>query len=267
MQGPLILGSTGRVGRALRAVWPGAAVWHGRTTGDWQWDMAEPAPPLPGRPTAIICLAGATDGDADRLANNTTCALAALALARRDGIWPLLILSSAAVYGRAGTPGHEDAPFPPTTPYGAAKQAMELALHASLRPDEPALILRMANVAGCDAVFASMARGDVLMDRFPDGLAPRRSYIGPVTLARTLLALVAVAPSRPMVLNLAQPALLGMDAIAQAACARWTDRPAPPDALPVMHLDTGRLTELVPVPDATPGQLVAEARASGWTPA
>ena len=55
-----------------------------------------------------------------------------------------------------------------------------------------------------------------------------------------------------------------MQEILQAAGQTWTDRPAPADALPEMHLDTGRLTRLVPVPTATPLGLLAQARAAGW---
>jgi nucleoside-diphosphate-sugar epimerase len=263
MQGPLILGSGGRVGRALRPVWPGPAVWHGRTGSDWDWDMAVPAPALPGRPSAIICLAGATETDLDR---NTTCALAALDLARRDGLWPLLLLSSAAVYGRFGTPGGEDDSLPATTPYGQSKQAMEQAVLAAARPDEPVLLLRMANVAGCDALFASMASGDVLLDRFADGRGPRRSYIGPQALARAFLSLIGAAPARPTILNLSQPGCLAMEDILRAAGVRWTERPAPDSALPEMRLTTDLLTTLVPVPPATPEGMLAEARAAGWAP-
>jgi nucleoside-diphosphate-sugar epimerase len=266
MQRPMILGSTGRVGRALRAVWPGQAIWHGRQGSDWDWDMSDPPPPQIDRPSAIICLAGATAGDDAALRTNTTCALAALALARRDRVWPLLILSSAAVYGRHGTPGREQDALPATTPYGQAKQDMEFAVLTAAAPDEPVLILRMANVAGCDALFKSMADGAVIMDRFADGQGPRRSYIGPLTLAQTLLALADRAPPRPTILNLAQPGLLAMEAILIAAGVPFAERPAPSTALPRMHLSTTRLTGHVPVPAATPDTLLAEARAAGWAP-
>lgn len=105
--GPLILGSTGRLGRALRCLadgghWPEgrAALWHGRR-GDFAWDMRETPPPLPRPVRGVIVLAGVTGGTSEELAGNAYLARAALRLAARDRLGPVLLMSSAAVYGRA----------------------------------------------------------------------------------------------------------------------------------------------------------------------
>ena len=273
--GPLILGSTGRVGQAFRALsaagrWPGPdPLWHGRRGCDlWPWDMREAPPALPGSPTGIILLAGVTAGDG--LAQNSALALAALALARRSGCWPLLVCSSGAVYGRATGPVGESSPAVAPNPYGQAKRAMEDALHHALRPGDRVTCLRLANVAGCDQLFAAMARGPVALDRFADDRAPRRSYVGPLTLARLMTRLIALdraGTALPFLLNLAQSGTVGMDAIATAAGAAWHPVPAPASALAALELDTRRLATLVTVPPANAEGLVAEARAAGWAPA
>ena len=275
--GPLILGATGRVGRAFRALssvghWPGATpLWHGRAGADlWTWDMLAPPPPLPGLPLGIILLAGPTSGSQSVLQANTTLALTALALARDRGIWPLVVCSTSAVYGRAAGPCHEgSAPVAPN-PYGLAKLDMEAALRAALRPGDRVTCLRIANVAGCGALFDTMARGPVSIDRFADGHTPRRSHVGPLTLARALTGLIAqeqAGSALPFVLNLGQPGLVEMAALAEAAGATWHPVPAPATALPELWLDTAVLATRMTLPPATAAGLIAEAHLAGWAAA
>lgn len=275
--GPLILGGTGRVGRALRKLalgghWPEGlfALWHGRR-GDYAWDMQETAPPLPerheGPPHGLILLAGVTAGSPERLAANADLARAALCLAAREGLGPVLLMSSAAVYGRAEGPCRETEASPADA-YGAAKLEMERVVAEEidrLGAAAPlACCLRLANVAGCDQLFDAMAAGQVTLDRFADGHGPRRAYFGPLTLARVLSTLLA-ADDLPPVLNLAQPGAVPMEALLEAAGARWHWRPAPESALPVTRLDTARLAAIAgPVATATAPGLLAEARLAGW---
>lgn len=288
-RGPLILGSGGRVGTLLRGLaaqglWPGAEpLWHTRDgrEGTWAWDVARTGalPDLDALPkvAGIVVLAGQTrvapgpfgwedDAIALGLANEGP-ALAAQALARDRGIGPVLLCSSAAVYGiEAGAHREEDAPRPASA-YGRAKQIMEheagteRMLH---RGGPPTCALRIGNVAGADALFGAMASGPVTLDRLADGTSPRRAYVGPLTLARALAALLA-APALPPVLNLAQPGLLAMSDLLDAAGVpfAWRDNPA---ALPALEMDLSRLTALAPLPPATPESLVAEARLAGWRP-
>ncbi|PYE84809.1 NAD-dependent epimerase/dehydratase family protein [Pseudoroseicyclus aestuarii] len=271
MSGPLILGAGGRLGRALRQLadsgaWEGGAeaLWHGRQ-GDYAWDMlAEEAPADPrlARCRGVIVLAGRTSGDPQVLAQNAALARAALTLARREGLGPVLLLSTAAVYGGGERAWSEDDVPAPSAAYGESKLEMERAV-----ADAPgACCLRLANVAGSDALFGAMASGPVVLDRFADGTAPQRAYIGPLTLAQTLTRLIA-APALPRVLNLAAPGTAAMDAVLREAGADWSWRPAPETALRAMRLDTGLLQGLLapPLPEISAKALVTEARAAGWS--
>ncbi|MGR3463708.1 NAD-dependent epimerase/dehydratase family protein [Limimaricola sp.] len=271
---PLILGGTGRLGRALRRLaddghWAQGrgALWHGRR-GDYAWDMRDTPPPLPRAVHGVVVLAGVTAGTPDMLAANADLARAALRLAARDGLGPVLLMSSAAVYGRmTGACREEDAA--PAGAYGAAKLEMERAVAREIErlgPAAPrACCLRLANVAGSDQLFGAMGDGVVTLDRFADGQGPRRAYIGPLALARSLSALLA-APALPPTLNLAQPGAMAMEALLDAAQADWRWRPAPQAALPETRLDTVRLAAIAgPIAAATAPGLLAEARMAGWS--
>jgi len=188
---------------------------------------------------------------------NTAAAEAALRLRAAGVAGPVLLMSSAAVYGRLTAPLTEDRAAPAAA-YGASKLAMEAAV-AGL---SGVSCLRLANVAGADALFGSMAKGPVTLDRFESGLGPRRSYIGPLTLARALLALRGM--DLPPVLNLAQPGALAMETVLAAAGADWRWTPAPEGALPEVVLDTARLEAVLRLPEADPDRLVAEAEDGGW---
>lgn len=279
---PLILGSGGRVGRMFRrlaaqGLWPGAEpLWHTRDgrDGTLAWDMAGGGLPdwheLP-EVGGIVVLAGATSaeaaGDEGLRSGNVGPALAAFALARDRGIERVLLCSSAAVYGPGGDRHGEDGALTPSSSYGRAKAAMETEAARDLErhggPTSSAL--RIGNVAGADALFGAAARGPVVLDRLADGSAPRRIFTGPLTLARAMVALLD-CDDLPGVINLAQPGLVGMDAILLAAGVPWDWHEAPPSALPSLEMDLSRLLALVPLPPATPDALVAEARLAGWRP-
>ncbi|SHI82706.1 NAD-dependent epimerase/dehydratase family protein [Wenxinia saemankumensis] len=256
----LILGGSGRIGRAFAALrarghWPGPApVLAGRSGGDLRWQPGEA--PVEGA-RAVVHMAGPA-GSADTAA---TVALARAALDLAQGLGaPLLHVSTAAVYAPSPQPHDEDEGSAPPGGYGAARLAAEAAL------GDAAWHLRLANVAGCDSLFGAMAEGGVVLDRLPDGRAPERCWIGPLTLARVLVALAdrAAAGAEPRVLNVAQPGALAMDAVLRAAGLGWTWRDAPPGALARMALATDRLAGLVALPPATAEGLVAEARLAGW---
>jgi nucleoside-diphosphate-sugar epimerase len=273
--GPLILGASGRVGQALRRVaasghWPGPApLWHARSRpADLCFDLLQDSPALPPA-RGVVILAGVTAGDDVALARNTDLAQAGIALARRHDLGPVLVMSSGGVYGPARDPRREDSPLHPGTAYARAKRAMELAL-----ADAGVTCLRLANVAGCDALFAAAARGPhhgpVRLDRFADGTGPTRAYIGPVTLARVLTGLLAHAlagGTLPAILNVASPNPLAMADVLAAAGLPFDWTPAPATALHRLVLDTTALARVVALPPVTPAALVAEARAGGWTTA
>lgn len=260
--GPLLLGTSGRVGQALRrAGWPGPRpVWHARRgPADVTFDLLGAIPPLP-PVRGVVVFAGVTSGTPQDLARNTSLALAGIALARDRGLGRVLVISSAGVYGPAPGIRHEDDPLRPGTPYGAAKRDMEVAV-----AEAGVTCLRLANVAGCDALFGSAARGAVRLDRFTDGTGPSRSYIGPVTLARAITALLAHEGPLPPVLNLASPNPLAMADVLGAMGQPFEWQPAPPTALHRLALDTTALSRIVSLPPITAEGLVSEARAGGWT--
>ncbi|WP_294606537.1 NAD-dependent epimerase/dehydratase family protein [uncultured Roseovarius sp.] len=277
MTQPIILGATGQVGQALARVWPAAAprgIWQYRPGADrrtvagfpgtaFSWDiLAEPAPDLPPGASGMIVLAGVTGHDAKALARNTDIAVAAVRAARAAGISRVLVASTQAVYGTGAARVSEADPCVPTAPYGRAKLEMEVALAAC--PE--VTCLRLGNVAGTDTLFRTAARHPVTLDRFADGTSPRRSYIGPVTLADVLLGLLDPGLGLPRVLNVANPGVLAMDDVLKAASLEFTYRAAPPDALALLELDVTRLSGLVALPSADPDRLIAEARKGGWQP-
>ncbi len=257
----LVMGASGRLGTALRAVWPGCAVaaqWQFRGAaprGALAWNPLRQPVPDCGPLDAVLCLSGVTAGP--DLARNTDLALAALGAARATGAGRVLLASSAAVYGAAPGPHAEDGPCHPASDYGHAKLAMErVALDAA---DGLAVTcLRIGNVAGADALLGGLIDGQTpQIDRFADGRGPRRAYIGPATLARALAHLVG-RRDLPDRLNLAQPGLVAMADLLRAAGRDWHWRDAPPCAVPVVALDLGRLDALCPLPVADPATLVAE---------
>ncbi|MFS4583689.1 NAD-dependent epimerase/dehydratase family protein [Phaeobacter sp. C3_T13_0] len=298
----LILGASGRIGGLLRMCWDGAGQdlrWQcrrvqgaDRTDQPGQgWHVFDPlADPaalqqVARGAAATLCLAGPVPGggagrdlSAGQFAQHKDLALAVLdaaARARDDGPAALpgrvLLASSAAVYGVTPGPLHEDTPLAPVAPYGVAKAEMEQA--ATTRATELGLevtLLRIGNIAGLDAILGGWRPGFSL-DEWADGRTPRRSYIGPRTLADVLATLVCTA-DLPQVLNIAQPGLVSMGGLLQAAALDFGRRPAPDHAIAEVQLDVARLIGLLAaqpspaaglplsLPLATSADLVNEAR-------
>ena len=259
--GPLILGATGRVGRALQRVpaacWSGPPVWQSRTPSShyYHWDILnQDAADI--TCSGIVMLAGAADSDA---AVHIGLAQKASALGAKLGV-RVLIASTQAVYGPQPGALSEAAPCQPQGAYGAGKLAMEqsVAAHAHVT------CLRIGNITGTDMLGRAAVRGDVVLDQLPNGHAPQRAMIGPVTFARVLTALLAYPKPLPQTLNMAQPGMIAMDDVLAAAGVPWVWQTAPDSVLPIVDLDVGALTALVDVPPADPATLVAEARSTGW---
>lgn len=268
----LVLGATGRIGTFLLRL-----AGRGAIGGDILWQSRRPMPgpgwavfdPLTepaalaaaarGR-QAILCLAGVAPGRGGAMADNARLAAAAVRAGAETGA-RVLLASSAAVYGtRAGILA-ETLPPAPVSDYGRAKAGMEARaaeLAAGLGVGVTAL--RIGNVAGADAILGGWRPGFEL-DRFADGRSPRRSYVGPATLARVLAAL-AGRDDLPAVLNLAAPGAVEMAALLDAAGLGWRPRPAPDTAIPEVRLDTGALERFVTFgpADGTAAAMVAEWR-------
>lgn len=268
----LVLGAAGRIGAVLRRCWPrGRGRWQARTVppGGGDWVACDPLadPAALARAAAgcgtVLCLAGVTPARAAAgaaMADNTALALAAVRAAATAGA-RVLLTSSAAVYGARAGLLPETGPLAPVSDYGRAKAAME-ARAAALGRDlgVPVTCLRIGNVAGSDAILGGWRPG-FRLDRFADGRTPRRSYIGPVTLAR-VLGDIAEADALPPVLNVAAPGAVEMGALLDAAGLGWTPRPAPVEAIPEVRLDVSTLegfTSFAPA-DSLPGTMIAEWR-------
>ncbi|MCK5499888.1 MAG: NAD-dependent epimerase, partial [Tritonibacter mobilis] len=121
-------------------------------------------------------------------------------------------------------------------------------------------VLRIGNIAGFDVILGGWKPG-FRLDQFKDGRTPRRSYIGVLTLADVIAALME-APNLPDVLNIAQPGPIEMGALLQAAGRDFATVPAPDAAIAEVALDLGRLSGfLAPTKQlhvADPVQMVAE---------
>lgn len=261
--GILVLGSNGRLGRALRHQWPDDArvIWQARGAGAdvvWQPGTVWPGP---ARVDAIVALWGIVPGAGD-LAQNTSLALAAQDLGALLGAERVLHCSSAAVYAPDPAPRPESA-ADPQNPYGHAKYAMEQALAdwCAAHPTGPAACaMRIGNVAGADSVFAAIAKGGpVTMDRFADGFGPRRSYLDHATLARIIDGLLTCPDvDLPQVVNVANTGVIDMADLVAAAGRDliWRDLG---HTAHTVALDLSRLRRIVDPGPTDPVTLLADA--------
>ncbi len=257
----VLAGASGRVGRMLMRHWSQRPprglriVPQNRTDAGagLVWSPLDGPQPfvdwarLQGGVAGLILLAGVTPRPGARLYDNGALAGAAIDAARRAGVPRVLVASSSAVYGAGdGRPMSETAQTAPVNDYGRAKLAAEAICAAAT--DLDVCCLRIGNVAGADALLLNVpdATPDrpLRLDRFADGTGPRRSYIGPASLARILETLALHPDALPAVLNVGVPQPVTMQALAHAAKAPWQWVPAPPTALQHITLDCTRLSRL-----------------------
>lgn len=254
----IVVGAAGRVGQLLRPAFKlqGAerqvVLSHRGAAGLWQsgheliWDPLVSDAPLihwigeHGVPDAMLVLAGRTPSTGTDMTCNIDVAQAAQAAARAAGVKRILLASSSAVYGRGRPEGwRETDRAEPTSAYGEAKLAME---RACLAPDTCSL--RIGNTAGADALLTNPAR-PLVIHRFADAHGQPhgslRSYIGPQSLARVVLALSEFSRPLPPVLNLAAPMPLDTAYLARAAALPWVWQDAPEGAIGNLTLDCAAL--------------------------
>ena len=268
----VVLGASGRIGRVLRHCWRQSAPpveaeirWQGRqpletgskTETTCQLDpLADPAglAQLVTGADLVLCLAGSIPGRGGDLADNSRLALATVRAAARAAETSgapaprVLLSSSAAVYGNQPGLLSEDSALHPANAYGTAKAEMEYqALALGQQLGVAVTALRIGNIAGLDAILGGWKPGFCL-DQFADHRSPRRSYIGPKTLAKTLARLLAslrTCPDLPPALNLAQPGPLEMAALLRAADLPFAWRPAPHTSIAEVELDLSRLQHVL----------------------
>ncbi|QBY01989.1 NAD-dependent epimerase/dehydratase family protein [Rhodophyticola sp. CCM32] len=243
--------------------------WQNRADLDVTWQTRRSPPAAPGWITcdplaepwalqqaiagkdAVVVLAGVVPRRSGPMSDNTRLALAALDAATDSGAH-LFLCSSAAVYGRASTPCHEEKTPHPETLYGQSKLKMEQAAYAK---GGAFTCLRIGNVAGADALLGPMNAGPVpvTLDRFADGRSPRRSYFGPASFAHALADLILCLGTRtlPRIVNFAPPDAVEMADFLVRARIPWAWRPAPDTAVPQLELDTSRLMGLIPLAPET----------------
>ncbi len=221
--------------------------------GFLHWDILNDAPPKLSC-SAVISLVG-TVGDAKR--TQVALAKAACEIGASLGV-PVLVASSQAVYGVQAGSLSENSPCRPNSLYGEAKLAVE----QSVADRDNVTCLRIGNVVGADMLIKNLRNGPVALDQFSDGSGPIRSMIGLRTLAGVFTGLLRLA-ERPKVINVAQPGLVSMQSLLEAAGADWYWKVAPETAVPKLELDVALLTSLVDVMPANSEDLIAQARACG----
>ncbi|MCX7566010.1 NAD-dependent epimerase/dehydratase family protein [Sulfitobacter sp. F26169L] len=245
----LLLGAGGRLGRMLFAHWPQPRQLIGQSrqniNGFLKFDPLADSAALKSaaaQAQTVICLSGVTPAHAvatgDGMHLNTDLALAAIDAAPAET--RVFVASSAAVYGAAYGPLCEDGPVAPLSAYGHAKRAMEEV--ALARGAGRICVLRIGNVAGADAILGGWRDG-MALDQLPDGGTPRRSYIGPQTLARVIHTL-CMAKDVPDIINIAAPGVIEMGALLDAAGLAWAPRAPQGPVIGEVALDTRRLEAL-----------------------
>lgn len=263
-----IFGVTSRIARLIRPVMPDTTIWAGRRAdrdGDVVFDLACAPPPEIRDAAAFVLLAGSTDKLHQNVTAHARLAQLSAQVCRDAGIGHLLLMSSAAVYGRAAGPNSETTCCVPLSAYGEAKVEMERAALSLAGPDLAVTVLRIGNVAGADALLGAMGDDQVQLDVFDDGRSPRRSYIGPTVLAASLNTLARNPGEGVRLLNLAQPGSVEMGALLDAAGRAWQPRAAPPEALPEVTLDVAKAVDLLgdELPPADAAGIVADWQSVG----
>lgn len=262
----LLLSGGGRLGSILRHHWPKGASLDAQSRqnidGILVFDLLRDRDLLKAASVgrrAIICLSGVTPAHAaasgDAMSLNIDLALAAIDAAPPDA--RVFVVSSAAVYGAAVGLHSEADDVSPVSEYGRAKHMMERA--ALAQGGGRVCVLRIGNVAGADAILGGWRKG-MAIDLLPDGRTPRRSYIGPKTLAQVIHTLCA-AQELPEVLNIAAPGVIEMGALLDHAGLTWAPRTPEGPVIEEVRLDT---TALERVYSFTPQESSAAGMVTQW---
>lgn len=270
----LALGGSGRVAGLLRAAFEitgeSRVIWQSRADvpgGICLDPLAEDGvealtEAMEGR-DLVFALAGVTPATGVPLNINSVLANRVLCAAEKAGVKHVFFVSSAAVYGASDLAHGEEEALMPVSDYGVSKQRMEegiLRADSSVQP----VILRIGNIVGADQLIGRVGlQKDVVLDQFPDGGFPWRSYSGPLTLAVILKQLfdrALAGEDLPQILNISAPEPVSMKDLLMTAGFDFQPCAAPPDAIQRVILDTNRLEPLVTLAAdaADPAQMISE---------
>ena len=275
----LFIGASGRIGRMLMAHWRQeppkgmrivAQSRHSQETDVLVWSPLGGANALlawidhHGPVDGMFVFSGVTPAPLAKLSDNATLAEACLSAAHVANIPTVLLATSSAVYGAGnGTAMRETAPLQPANDYGRAKVAAEAVCAGWRANGTDVTCLRIGNVIGADALLLNAENASVAsplrLDVFADGHGPRRSYIGPATLAR-VLAKLASSEQLPESLNIAAPMPVTMQSLISEVKVPWVGTAAPATAHQNITLDCSLLANFFSfVPSASdPKTMIAE---------
>ena len=269
------MGASGRVGRLIASAWANRdSPWHSvplqyrrPQTGfhyrNIRWDVTNGPDGLLkwmdrfGALDTLIVMAGVTPATSPDMTLNTVIAKAYLDAARIAGIKRVLLASSSAVYGFGdGSPMSETHSCAPINTYGKSKLDMEaMARNVTADTNMEICCLRIGNIAGADALLLNASKATpetpLIIDRFPDGAGPLRSYIGPTQAGDVLAQLACHQGTLPHVLNLAGTAPIHMEELAIAASLPWRYATAPKTSHQSITLDCSVLISLIDMPLGT----------------
>lgn len=260
----LFLGANGRIGKLIRPfLSQHPALWHARvpfkdTHGVDILNDPKGLEALMAQADTVVCLAGITPAQDANMALNVDLARATMNAAQKAQVGRIILTSSGAVYGKGCGPWSEDGPTAPFAAYGASKLDMEHMAAAHPMADKTSC-LRIGNVAGADAILGKW-HADMMLDQLDNGRAPRRSYIGPHTLAQTLWTL-ATGNMPPFLLNIAAPGTICMDALLDAAHLPFGYRTPHAGVTADVNLCTKRLETLMTF---TPEDSTAQSMVAQW---
>ncbi len=283
----LLAGANGRVGRLISEAWraapPRANVYAQSRNGtaDLIWspgrdgarNLQDFADRIGGL-DAMICFIGpGSHGDAVALERAASAIVEAVRAAKSCGIRRVVLASSSAVYGLGQDLSETHVPEP-TSDYGRSKVAIEKAVGPLRDKDFDICILRIGNVASADALLEQAPQttpdAPLVIDKFPDGAGPIRSYVSPSALANIITTLLSRADPMPEILNVAGTPPIDMAELATAAKLPWKWRPASPDRHDTQRitLDCTRLAEIVghAAVATSPEEIISDLKGLGVLP-
>ncbi|MCA0042257.1 NAD-dependent epimerase/dehydratase family protein [Celeribacter litoreus] len=263
------LGASGRIGRLLQAVERRRPdplrrfAWqyrHGVDVGAsrFLWsDFSDPSPFIDAHARfgfQTLCVFTGAAGQAifsRELQEHVALTSASLTAAQSAGISRVLVASSSAIYGAAiARPFRETDPAQPINAYGAAKREVErLCSRYRAQTGLEICALRIGNVAGADSLLGRLCpetREQIVLDVFPDGAGPRRSYVGAHSLYDILCALSDCASRLPERLNVGGCTPVSMDQLLKAADIQWVARQCASEGHQNITLDCKLLGSLCP---------------------